>query len=301
MDTFYDTMPEQLKRCIEEALRIEFCPKEVARHAVGVTDHTSLSDADTPMMGSESEEAINALCAGAKGKDNLHTAAVCVYPNQVARVRAALGDADIAIAVVNNFPHGSACAEEAEAQALAAVQAGVDEIDTVIDYVALQNGDIETVREKLQAVSAICKAHGVKLKTIVKASVYTTYDQLYEAAFLAIECGADFVKTCTGKMPLPGYGTGQPDASTLFTAATVMRAVYESGRKDVGVKISGGVKTPKDCAQMKYLADAILGQGVFENKNRFRFGASSLTRNLLEYIEDTSPYMQDPPDIPYSY
>jgi len=83
------------------------------------------------------------------------------------------------------------------------------------------------------------------------------------------------VKTCTGKMPLPGYGTGAPDVSTLPIAATVMQAVADAGSARRGVKISGGVKTALDCEQMKFLSDNILGPDYF-TPALFRFGASSL-------------------------
>ncbi len=280
MNDFYNSMPESLRAILDAAEKIDNFSEETVKQSIRVIDHTSLKDGDKPMLGAENTEDIISLCEQAKGKAGINAAAVCVYPNHIETAKKALTDSDVLVAVVNNFPHGNLSANEAASDVEFSAKAGADEIDTVVDYVALQNDDLDIVKEKLLAVSSACKQNNVKLKTILKASVYKNYDDLYSAAMIAIECGADFVKTCTGKEPLVPYGNGKADASDLLMTATVMQAVKDSGKADVGVKISGGVKYPVDCEKMRYLADNILGEAYFNNKDLFRFGASSLLSNL---------------------
>jgi len=287
MSKFRQSMPENLQEIIKKAESLESGNRDTAIQSIHNMDITSLKEGDIAMIGIESEEEIKKLCDAAQKHDFEYTAAICVYPNQIANVKTCLGDNhSIKIAVVNNFPHGDLSAKEAEDSAFEAILAGADEIDTVIDYEAFMNGDIETVVEKLKAVRKTCLRSNVKLKTILKASIYADYDDLYDAASLAIECGCDFVKTCTGKLPKEEFSDGTLDASTLKSAATVMQAIADSGSKSVGVKISGGVKTAVDCERMRYLSDNILGKNYFIDNKKFRFGASSLMSNLEAFLKD---------------
>lgn len=285
MTSFYLSLPDNIKEIVNMAKEIQTANKSTAIQSIKVMDITSLKDGNIQMYGGENEEEIKLLCDKAVNFGT-STAAICVYPDKIETVKKYLKDPNIKIAVVNNFPHGDLSAGIAANSAQEAINAGADEIDTVIDYEALQAGKLEEVKEKLNAVSTVCKKNNVKLKTILKATSYKTYAELYQAAQIAIECGADFVKTCTGKKAKPGFDHSELDASTLETAATVMQAVADSGRKDVGVKISGGVKTPSDCEQMKYISDTILGKDFFQDNAKFRIGASSLMGNLAEFLEN---------------
>lgn len=289
MSEFIKTMPKNLQTILKEASKIDSGNKETAIQSIKNMDITSLKEGDTPMIGIESEEEIKALCEAAQNSGIAETAAICVYPNQIETVQKYLKpDSDIQIAVVNNFPHGTMSAEEAADTAMDAIIKGANEIDTVIDYQAFLEGDVALAAEKLKAVRKVCMRSNVQLKVILKASVYADYEDLYDAAGLAIECGCDFVKTCTGKLPKDEFSNGEADASTLETAATVMQAVKDSGNKKVGVKISGGVKTALDCERIKYLTDNILYDWSFSDSLRFRFGASSLMGNLIDFLNDKS-------------
>jgi|GEM_PF-453060 len=285
MINFYQSMPDNIKTIVNAAREIKAGEKSTSLQSIKNMDITSLKDSNIPMYGGETEEEIKFLCEKSVSSGTA-TAAICVYPNQIANVKKHLKNNSIQIAVVNNFPHGDMSASDAATSAEEAIKAGATEIDTVVDYVALQAGNVETVKEKLNAVSKVCKKHNVKLKTILKASSYKTYDELYQAAEIAIECGADFVKTCTGKKAKAGFDHQELDDSTLETAVTVMQAVADSKNPAVGVKLSGGVKTPVDCEQMKYLSDTVLGKEFFKDNSRFRFGASSLLDNLVVFMDN---------------
>lgn len=260
---FKDTLPPDLRALVDQAMAVEAARPDTPALARRVIDHTSL-------YGRETAGDIAALCAAAvKGG----VAAVCVYPADVARSRAALAGTEVLVATVNNFPHGEGDAAQAVSEAEKTIAAGAQEVDTVLDYAAFLAGREAEAAEKLKAVAALCRAQGVTLKIILKASVHPTAESLARATRLAIECGADFVKTCTGKTPLPGFGTGDADVSTLYTAAVMMQAAALSG---VGVKISGGVKTALEAERMRVLSDALLGPARFGDPKLFRFGASAL-------------------------
>ena len=290
---FYATMPQDLQLLVDEAMAIMQVSPDTERLSIGLIDHTSLESGDVAMIGVETSAHIVAFCEKAKGAAQQHTAAVCVYPNHIESAQKALASSGIKLAVVNNFPHGNMSAADAAADATISVRGGAQEIDTVIDYAQFLMGQDRAVREKLQTVADAVHDNGAVLKTILKASVYKTYEDLYRAAAVAIECDADFVKTCTGKKPLPGYGLGEVDVSTLLSAATVMKAVadFRSSHPHVGVKISGGVKTALECERMRYLVNQILGLDYYQ-PGKFRYGASSLLGNLNHTSVPTPTNMQ---------
>ncbi len=280
--TLIGTTPPELKQLIKNAKAIDQENEAITAKSITLIDHTSLSDTpDTPMMGIETPEQIKALCKAAVGEGDNHVAAVCVYPNFIELARECLDGSGVKVAVVHNFPHGDQDIADAVEDVKASIDNGAEEIDTVVDYAKfIGGGDALPI---LAAVSEVCKLSDVSLKIILKASVYTNYDHLYYIAQLACEAGADFVKTCTGKLPKEGFGGGSADVSTLETGAVVIKAVADYNRDfgtSIGVKISGGVKTQIDCARFHYLVEQLLGE-AFYHPDTFRYGASSLLSNLL--------------------
>lgn len=297
----YSDMPATLRQMLEQAEKIDAATPETLRTAIGLIDHTSLQDSATPMEGAETVSAIKQLCNDAKN-GAYSVAAVCVYPNHIETSSEALRDSHVKIAAVNDFPHGDAAIQDATIQAQKSIARGAHEIDTVVAVEAcLEKTDLTAIKEKLEAVSAVCRAHDAVLKIILQGSVYKGYGRLYKVAQTACEIcrDGDFIKTCTGKLPKDGFGNGAADVSTLSMSATVMQAVadYNAGHGTaIGVKISGGVKTSVDCERYKYIVGEIMGADCFNSK-RFRFGASSLRNNLQADLAQnsagTSPIKDD--------
>ena len=276
-EDFMRTMPPGLRDLVRQALAIETVQADTAEKSLLLIDNTSLKN-DAPMHGGESAADIARLCQLARDFGN---AAVCVYPNQIVTASTALEGSGVRLAVVNNFSDGIQTAYIAAKDAVLAIDAGAQEIDTVIDRQALMNGDPALAAKKLQAVFAAVRDAGGILKTILQASTYSSHAELRDAAHLALDAGCDFIKTCTGKQPLPGLGQGL-DISNLWIAATVMHAVAEAGatnKKITGVKISGGIQTALDCERMRFLHAQLIGADYF-TPDHFRFGASSLAANL---------------------
>ena len=239
--------------------------------AISMVDLTTLEGADTPGR-------VTSLCTKALHPDPLDpsvpsVAAVCVYPDLVARARAVLGSAPVSVAsVATAFPSGRASLAVKLMDVAEAVAAGADEIDMVIDRGAFLSGRLGQVFDEVVAVKEACgDAH---LKVILESGELVTYDNVRRAGWLAMLAGADFIKTSTGKVPV---------AATTPVALVMLEAVRDfaemTGRL-VGVKVAGGIRSSKDAIRYLVLVNETAGSS-WMTPDRFRFGASSLLNDLL--------------------
>lgn len=227
-----------------------------ARTALACLDLTSLNDQDT-------EQDIAALCRRAQGPCG-HTAAVCVWPRFVAQARALL-PREIAVAAVANFPEGGTDIPRALADVQQIVEAGGDEVDVVIPYRAL-----DQAAPLLAAVRAACPQ--LTLKVILETGVLAEPALIRRACALALDAGADFLKTSTGKVPV----NATPLAATLLLQAI---AASPQARERVGFKPAGGVRTVADAALYIALVEQHLGAAALKPQ-RFRIGASGLLGDI---------------------
>jgi deoxyribose-phosphate aldolase len=239
--------------------------------AIRMVDLTTLEGADTPGK-------VRALTAKARRPDPTDpscpaVAAVCVYPSMVPVAAEALRGSGIHLAsVATAFPSGQAPLEVRLADTRAAVAAGADEIDMVLNRGAFLAGRYLEVFEEIVAVRAACgDAH---LKVILETGELVTYDNVRRASWLAMLAGADFIKTSTGKVPV---------AATLPVTLVMLEAVRDfraaTGRQ-VGVKPAGGIRTAKDAIRYLVVVNETAGEDWL-HPDRFRFGASSLLNDLL--------------------
>lgn len=249
--------------------------KEIAKRGLAALDLTSLNDNDT-------EQTVIDLCAKAHG-DFGHTAAVCVWPRFVATAKNELAGTPVRIATVVNFPHGGTDIDATVAETTQAIKDGADEIDVVLPYNAFMNGDKAAAKALLTATRKAC---GDKtMKVIIESGVLSHADLIAEASKLSIECGADFIKTSTGKTSV----------SATPEAANVMLEVIRDSGKPVGFKASGGVKTTAQAGEYMALADKIMGD-EWISLMTFRFGASGLRDSLIaslngdDSVTSTSSY-----------
>lgn len=202
-------------------------------------------------------------------------AAVCVYADRVKIARDALdaagGGVQIAC-VAGEFPSGRAAPEEKARAAQQAREWGADEIDMVIDRAAFLSGDTERVYQEIRQV---CQASGggEHVKVIVEAHELGDLSAVRDACAIAIEAGAGWIKTSTGKL-----GTGATKENIMVMLELARDEELKTGRK-IGVKAAGGVKTSKDAIRYTMLAAEILG---FESikPERWRIGASSLLDDI---------------------
>ena len=252
--------------------------QQAARIALACLDLTSLNDGDT-------EADVIALCARAHG---LHgtVAAVCVWPRFAALARREL-PAGIAVAAVANFPDGGADIARAVRDARAIVEAGAQEVDVVLPFAHLMQGDERAVADLLGAVRQACD--GLVLKVILETGVLVDEALIARASQLALDAGADFLKTSTGKTPI---------SATPAAATVMLKAIAADPRHaHVGFKASGGIRTVADVTVYFALVEQILGVHALSPK-RFRIGASSLLNDIETVLGDSSA---TPPSVPGTY
>ncbi len=249
------------------------------RLAVSMMDLTTLEGADT-------KGKVSQLCRKARQPMAARfgcppCAAVCVYPNLVAHAVKELEGSGIGVAsVATGFPSGQYPLEIRLADVRDAVNSGASEIDMVISRGAFLEGDLARVSDEIAAVKAACGA--VHLKVIFETGELQTYDNVRLVSQIAIEAGADFIKTSTGKVA--------PAATlpvTLVMVETVRDHFLATG-KTIGVKPAGGIRTAKEALQYLVMVKETAGDGWL-TPDLFRFGASSLLSDVelqLAKLED---------------
>jgi deoxyribose-phosphate aldolase len=232
----------------------------------------------TTLEGSDTPGKVRALCAKAVHPDPTDpstpsVAAVCVYPARVPDAAAAVAGTGVHVAsVAGSFPAGLSRFDVQLDDIRAAVDAGADEIDIVLNRGAFLAGDLVRVADEVMAAKEACgDAH---LKVILETGELGSWDNVRRASALAISCGADFIKTSTGKIS---------PASTHATALCMSEAIRDEHDRTghvVGIKLAGGIRTAKDAWHYA----VIIGETLDERWLRpelFRLGASSLLDDVL--------------------
>lgn len=258
--------------------------KQALEMIVSMTDLTTLEGMDTPGK-------IKTLCRKAiqplVGKDVPHVAAVCVYPSLVKTAVEAVRGSGVKVAsVATGFPSGQTFLEERLDEVRRVVEHGADEVDMVISRNAFLSGDFETVRDEIVATKKACgPAH---LKVILETGELQTYDQVAKASHIAMDAGADFIKTSTGKVK---------PAATMPVSLVMLEAIREhylkSGRQ-VGFKPAGGIRTAKEAWHYLVMVKETVGD-AWLSADWFRFGASSLLNDVLMQWDrlETGRYQSD--------
>src|SRR4051795_1938814 len=200
------------------------------RLAVSVIDLTTLEGADTP--GKVRHLCAKAVCPAPELPEVPSCAAVCVYPSLVAVTREALAGTGVKTAsVATAFPSGQASLEVKLRDTEDAVAAGADEIDMVISREAFLAGEDNRVMEEIVRVKEVCG--DAYLKVIIETAELGSYDHVRHASMLAMEAGADFIKTSTGKA-----SSGATPGVVLVMLEALRDYVERTGRP-VGMKAAG--------------------------------------------------------------
>ena len=248
---------------------------EALKLALSMMDLTTLEGQDTPGK-------VRQLCRKAMHLHDAlpglpHVAAVCVYPTMVGVARDALRGSGIKVAsVATAFPSGMTSLAIKLEETKMAVDAGADEIDMVISRGAFLQGEYQHVYDEIVAVKRACgSAH---LKVILETGELGTLDRVRRASVLAMQAGADFIKTSTGKV--------QP-AATLPVTLVMLQAIrdhYAATGVRVGMKPAGGIAKAKLAVQYLVMLRETLGQDWL-TPDLFRFGASSLANDVLMQLQ----------------
>jgi deoxyribose-phosphate aldolase len=227
-----------------------------ARIALACLDLTSLNDSDAPAD-------IERLCRRAQGPWG-PVAAVCVWPRFAALARSLLPP-HIAVAAVANFPDGGSDAERAVRDVAAIVAGGAQEVDVVLPY-----RDLGAAPQLLTRVRRACE--GLRLKVILETGELQAEARIGQACRIALDAGADFLKTSTGRTPVGAT----PAAARLLLQVI---AADRSARSHVGFKAAGGIRSLADAGIYAALVTEILGAAAL-HPTRFRIGASGLLDDI---------------------
>ena len=242
---------------------------------LGIMDLTTLNTTDTPAKVSSLAQKVNNFKS--QFPEYPTPASICIYPNLGKYVRESLTAPDVNITVVAAvFPNAQSFIEVKTLECKMAVEQGADEVDIVLALNSFLAEDYQKAADEIKAIKAtIGDKH---LKVILETGALATPEKIAAASFLAMEAGADFIKTSTGKQ--------EPAATPM--AAIVMceciKAFYQKTGKKIGFKPAGGMVAAKDALCYYAIVDTILGK-EWLNKELFRLGASRLANNILSELE----------------
>ena len=250
--------------------------------ALQCIDLTTLAGDDTPGR-------VQRLCAKAKQplRDDIvkglglaqmpHVGAVCVYPSMVPFAVKALRGSGIPVAsVATGFPAGLTPLALRLAEIKYAVEQGAAEIDIVIFRSQVLRAEWSSLYDEISAMRAACSS--AHMKAILATGDLKTLRNVYKASMVAMQAGADFIKTSTGKEDVN---------ATLPVSLTMLRALRDYGERtgfEIGFKPAGGLKTAKDAMNWMILMKEELGRRWLE-PDLFRIGASSMLADIERQLE----------------
>lgn len=213
-------------------------------------------------------------------------ASICVFPNFAKTVKENLTAEGVGITTVAGcFPSSQSFLDVKELECKHAIENGATEIDIVLNHSFFMDGDYESTFNEIVALREVTK--GKKLKVILESGAIETesvkkgnnpVEAIAIASFLALEAGADFIKTSTGK---------QNPAATPLSSIVMCKSIkyfYQITGEKRGFKPAGGISTSEDAIVYLTIVKEILGKDWL-NPQLFRIGASSLANNLLTTLE----------------
>ena len=261
----------------------EIANEELYKKCFGTMDQTTLANDDTPASVKAMIEKVNGLAVAYP--DWPLPASCCVYPNFASIVAETRQDPALHVTCVAGcFPTSQSFLEVKLHEIELAVRGGADEIDIVLALNSFLAGDYEKAGAEIKAARACIDkvaaelGRPVILKVILETGLLQTPENIADASFLAMENGADFIKTSTGKVKV----NATPLAAYVMCES--IKKYYEATGKKVGFKAAGGIASALDAVCYWTIGQTVLGE-EWMNKELFRFGVSSLANKLLSAVE----------------
>ncbi|MCX6325617.1 MAG: deoxyribose-phosphate aldolase [Bacteroidia bacterium] len=248
--------------------------KHLLMSLLNIIDLTSLNTTDNRSHILQLTGKVNSFSGRYSNIPNV--AAICVYPNFVSVVKEKLSARNVKIAAVAGaFPTSQTFRSIKISECKMAIEAGADEIDIVIPVGAFLGNDFAMVADEIREIKT---AIGEKqLKVIVESGLLGDYEHIFKASMIAMDAGADFIKTSTGKTPV----SATPEAAFVMCRA-ISDFYSETGIK-VGFKAAGGIVNTADAINYYQIVTYCLGEDWLNNA-LFRIGASRLANNILSEI-----------------
>lgn len=260
-----------------------FMTEDVLKSCFSMMDLTSLKTNDTPGSIAKLVNKVNEFQG--QFPEYPLPASICVYPNFAKVVRETRRNEDVHVTVVSAcFPSSQSFLDVKLLECRMAVEQGADEVDIVLALNSFLAGDYEVASNEIcevrKTVDAAAAAQGrkVTLKVILETGLLSTGENIANASFLAMEAGADFIKTSTGKVDV----NATPFAA--YVMCECIRKYYEVTGKKVGFKPAGGMTAAKDAVTYYSVVASVLGK-EWLNKGLLRFGVSRVGNAILSEVE----------------
>jgi deoxyribose-phosphate aldolase len=248
--------------------------KHLLMNILNMIDLTSLNTTDNKSQIIHFTGRVNSFAGRYSNIPNV--AAICVYPNFVAVVKEKLSAKNVRIvAVAGAFPSSQTFRSIKVTECKLSVESGADEIDIVIPVGAFLGNDFAAVADEIREIKSAIG--DILLKVIVESGLLGSSEQIFKASMIAMDAGADFIKTSTGKTPV----SATPEAAFVMCRA-ISDFYSETGIK-VGFKASGGIASVSDAVNYYQIVRHCLGN-EWLNNSLFRIGSSKLANNILSEI-----------------
>ena len=256
---------------------------EVFKRCFSMMDLTTLHTNDTEASVRALVEKANGVLSSFEGYPL--PASVCVYPNFASVVKENRCSDELHVTTVAAcFPSSQSYLDVKLLECRMAVRNGADEVDIVLALNYFMAGDYESASREISEIRAAIDDEAAKedrtvvLKVILETGLLVTEERIANASFLAMEAGADFIKTSTGKVEV----NATPKAA--FVMCESILAYYKATGRKVGFKAAGGISNAKDALSYYCIASFVLGKEWLD-KRWFRFGVSRLGNSLMSAIE----------------
>ena len=256
--------------------------EQVYKDCFSMMDLTTLKTDDTPASVTKLVEKVNAFHN--TFPEWPYPASVCVYSNFASTVKE-VRKGDFNITVVSAcFPSSQSFLEVKLREVEMAVEQGADEVDIVLALNAFLAGDYESAAEEIRQVRRVIdetagkQGRKVHLKVILETGLLKTPENIAEASFLAMEAGADFIKTSTGKVDI------NATPQSAYVMCECIAKYYSATGKKFGFKPAGGISSAADALCYYSIVASLLGK-EWLNKEFFRFGVSRVANSILSAVE----------------
>lgn len=244
---------------------------------VGYMDLTSLKSTDN-------EETIGRLLNKAEFEYNglnHKVAGICSFINFLPYINTHKQSPDLkSIAVCGGFPHAQMPLKIKEEEVRYALENGANEIDICINRGLFLSHRESDVANEISSIKNLISTYNeaVLLKVILETGELNTLSDVRKASLLALENGADFIKTSTGKIEKGA------DKYSVCVMLLALREYYRKHGIVKGLKVSGGIRRCNDALMYGYLFDYFIGKDL-KTSLRFRIGCSGLLESVKEKIE----------------
>lgn len=255
---------------------------DVLKKCFSMMDLTTLNTGDTPASVEKLVGKVNAFKASYP--DYPLPASICVYSNFAGLVSSKKTEPEVHTTVVSAcFPTSQSFLEVKLLECRMAVDAGADEVDIVLSHYHFAAGDYAAAANEIaqvrSTIDAAAPGRHVCLKVILETGIMKTPLDVAKASFIAMEAGADFIKTSTGKVSV----NATPQAA--YVMCQCIKAFHAATGRKVGFKPAGGMSTAQDAVCYYTIVSTVLGPEWLDKK-LMRFGVSRMANNLLSAVEE---------------